>query len=132
MLRVIDKGDAATGRPFTEPRILRRNLDSRRFGWTHYGVMIPDLPEPHRYLSLMRSSAPPARSCSIPTTLCLLPRAAPHRSSAVPPRLQTEMDTPFTYGLGSGFVSGFAHTASWCGAQIAGRGYVEHIDGRNG
>ena len=20
-----------------------------RFGWTHYGVMIPDLPEPHRF-----------------------------------------------------------------------------------
>lgn len=32
---------------------LRPLLDSRRFGWTHYGVMVPNLPEPHRYLSLM-------------------------------------------------------------------------------
>lgn len=32
---------------------LRPLLRSRRFGWTHYGVMVPNLPEPHRYLSLM-------------------------------------------------------------------------------
>lgn len=24
-----------------------------RFGWTHFGVMLPSLPEPHRYLGLM-------------------------------------------------------------------------------
>ncbi|MCV7194026.1 DUF6670 family protein [Mycolicibacterium brumae] len=52
-LKVLDDADAASQRPFAEPEILAPNLDSRRFGWTHYGVMIPDLPEPHRFLSVM-------------------------------------------------------------------------------
>jgi hypothetical protein len=26
---------------------------SRRWAWTHYGVMVPDLPEPHRFLACM-------------------------------------------------------------------------------
>lgn len=50
---VFDNAESASRRPFTEPEILVPNLDSRRFGWTHYGVMIPNLPEPHRFLSVM-------------------------------------------------------------------------------
>jgi hypothetical protein len=46
--------------------------------------------------------------------------------------LETEMDTPFTYGLGTGFVSGFAYSGQWKGAEISGRGYVEYIDRRDG
>lgn len=339
-LRVADTAEAAARRPFTDAHILRPDLDSRRFGWTHYGVMIPDLPAPHRYLSLMSLlgatgslafdtdhalPAAPRRTASVvcgtaashpdhfgtyefgrdftatpdgshirfgddlelrgpypdyrltatlgPVTVDLaltcsdtvtwffrtpvykhlsllteytgtvangtdvtevgglcsfeygacpspyqvssvpLPSAAkapldyfvyhivnldpdnqvllsqysiggkplrttayhrtrggrsrsfPHvrfevvdeqseplptpygRAMTVPARtrfevrdergnlwldLHTEMDTPFTYGLGSGFVSGFAHTATWRGEQIDGRGYVEYIDRRNG
>jgi hypothetical protein len=29
------------------------HLHSRRWAWTHYGVMIPDLPDPHRFLACM-------------------------------------------------------------------------------
>jgi hypothetical protein len=29
------------------------HVGSRRWAWTHYGVMIPDLPDPHRFLACM-------------------------------------------------------------------------------
>jgi hypothetical protein len=29
------------------------HLHSRRWAWTHYGVMVPDLPAPHRFLACM-------------------------------------------------------------------------------
>lgn len=38
------------GRLPAEPRFVPR---ARRYAWTHYGVMIPDLPEPHRFLACM-------------------------------------------------------------------------------
>ncbi|OBK23579.1 hypothetical protein A5635_19125 [Mycobacterium asiaticum] len=43
----------ATGQPFSRPSMLRPYVGGHRYGWTHYGVMIPDLPEPHRYFSTM-------------------------------------------------------------------------------
>ena len=52
-IAVGDRAKAKTGRPFDEPDVMVPHLDSKRFGWTHYGVMIPDLPEPHRFLSVM-------------------------------------------------------------------------------
>lgn len=51
--RALDSADSWSARPFDEPGVMLPNVDSRRFGWTHYGVMIPDLPEPHRFLSAM-------------------------------------------------------------------------------
>jgi len=48
-----DGAEDRMGRPFTEPDILGPHTRSRRVGWTHYGLMIPDLPEPHRYLTIM-------------------------------------------------------------------------------
>ncbi len=33
--------------------MLAPHVGGRRYGWTHYGVMIPNLPEPHRYFSTM-------------------------------------------------------------------------------
>lgn len=33
--------------------MLKPHVGGHRYGWTHYGVMIPDLPEPHRYFSTM-------------------------------------------------------------------------------
>ncbi len=44
--------------------------------------------------------------------------------------VRAEMDTPFTYGLGSGFVTGFRHETTWRGETITGRGYQEYIDRR--
>ena len=53
LMAAVDTAEKASTRPFTEPDILVPNVGSKRYGWTHYGVMIPDLPEPHRFLSVM-------------------------------------------------------------------------------
>lgn len=42
-----------TGEQFGKPEMLVPHVGGRRYGWTHYGVMLPDLPEPHRYFSIM-------------------------------------------------------------------------------
>jgi len=52
-LRIADSAESSDGQPFSEPEILLPHLRSRRYGWTHFGVMIPDLPEPHRFFSMM-------------------------------------------------------------------------------
>lgn len=52
-LRLVDSAESSDGQPFSEPEILVPHTQSRRVGWTHYGVMIPDLPEPHRFFSMM-------------------------------------------------------------------------------
>ncbi len=46
--------------------------------------------------------------------------------------VEADMDTPFTYGLGTGFVSGFAYEGEWQGRALGGRGYAEYIDRRQG
>jgi len=53
LMSVLDNAEKESGRPFTEPDIMAPGVDSKRYGWTHYGVMIPDLPEPHRFFSAM-------------------------------------------------------------------------------
>ncbi len=53
MTRGFDSGTAASARPFDEPAVMVPNVGSKRYGWTHYGIMIPDLPEPHRFFSAM-------------------------------------------------------------------------------
>lgn len=53
LMTVLDDAESASRRPFDEPGIMVPNVESKRFGWTHYGVMIPDLPEPHRFFSAM-------------------------------------------------------------------------------
>lgn len=53
LMRVLDTAEKSSLAPFTEPSMMVPNVDSRRYGWTHYGVMIPDLPEPHRFFSAM-------------------------------------------------------------------------------
>jgi hypothetical protein len=53
VLPVIDRAAAASRVPFAQPHIIRPLNDSRRYGWTHYGVFFPLLPEPHRYLNVM-------------------------------------------------------------------------------
>lgn len=39
--------------PFAAADIMRPHTDSRWWGWTHYGVFIPQLPAPYRYLNTM-------------------------------------------------------------------------------
>ena len=52
-LPVIDGALRENGQPFNRPEMLVPHIDSRFYGWTHYGVMIPDLPAPHRFFSIM-------------------------------------------------------------------------------
>ncbi|RSN40235.1 hypothetical protein DMC64_35550 [Amycolatopsis sp. WAC 04197] len=40
-------------RPFSRPELLRPHVDSRTWAWTHYGVFVPRLPAPLRYLNTM-------------------------------------------------------------------------------
>ena len=44
--------------------------------------------------------------------------------------VRAELDTSLTFGLGSGFVTGFRHRTMWKGRQLEGRGYMEYIDRR--
>lgn len=53
LMGIFDDAEERSRRPFAEASIMVPNVDSKRFGWTHYGVMIPDLPEPHRFFSAM-------------------------------------------------------------------------------
>jgi len=41
------------GMPFLQTYPMIPHVDSRQIGWTHYGVMIPDLAEPHHFFSIM-------------------------------------------------------------------------------
>lgn len=53
LLPRFDHAVAESRRPFRQPDILRPHAGSRRWGWTHYGVFLPQLPEPFRYCNLM-------------------------------------------------------------------------------
>jgi hypothetical protein len=53
VLGFMDGADAEQGQPFLTPEMMVPHTDSRFYGWTHYGVMIPDLPAPHRFFSIM-------------------------------------------------------------------------------
>ena len=52
-LPLIDKRMAESVRPFDRPEMLRPHLASRKFAWTHYGIFVPRLPGPFRYLNTM-------------------------------------------------------------------------------
>lgn len=53
LIRTVDRAGAADGAAFDQPDLMRPHADSKRFGWTHFGIMIPDLPDPHRFFSVM-------------------------------------------------------------------------------
>lgn len=50
---LIDRRLAASTTPFDRAEIMRPELHSRRWAWTHYGFFVPDLPEPYRYVNTM-------------------------------------------------------------------------------
>ncbi|KAM3466615.1 hypothetical protein NHJ6243_000670 [Beauveria neobassiana] len=43
----------ASQAPFAQADIMLPHHDSRWWGWTHYGVFLPRLPEPYRFLNFM-------------------------------------------------------------------------------
>lgn len=49
----LDRADRQDGKAFDRPEMLVPHVASRFYGWTHYGLMIPDLPAPHRFFSIM-------------------------------------------------------------------------------
>jgi len=49
----LDDHHAATAQPFSSPEIMRPEHTSRTYAWAHYGLFIPSLAEPHRYLNAM-------------------------------------------------------------------------------
>ena len=53
LLPLVDRRLAASRRPFDLPQILKPHARSRVWATTHYGVFVPDLPAPHRYLNTM-------------------------------------------------------------------------------
>lgn len=53
LLPRIDHAAEESQRPFRRADILRPEAGSLRWGWTHYGVFLPSLPEPFRYCNLM-------------------------------------------------------------------------------
>ncbi|MGL6234215.1 MAG: DUF6670 family protein [Segniliparus sp.] len=52
-LPLIDRRIEESARPFARPDIFKPYSKSRRVAWTHYGVFVPLLPEPYRYLNTM-------------------------------------------------------------------------------
>ena len=51
--KALDRSANRAGVPFSDAAIIRPNIDQRLFNVSHYGVMIPNLPEPFCYFSLM-------------------------------------------------------------------------------
>ncbi|MBD8505173.1 hypothetical protein HT102_01540 [Hoyosella sp. G463] len=49
----LDQRMSFSTRPFDEPTLMRPHAESRRWAWTHYGVFLPRLPEPYRFLNTM-------------------------------------------------------------------------------
>ncbi|KQY39368.1 MULTISPECIES: DUF6670 family protein [Nocardia] len=49
----IDSRIPGSTMPFETPEMMKPHAGSRRWAWTHYGVFLPELPGPHRYLNTM-------------------------------------------------------------------------------
>jgi len=106
------------GKPFITTALHRgRNSYGRSLGRAAFRVeQWRPQPEPTPYGIPMRLPAVTRFTAVDPTGTVLDVRA--------------ELDTTFTYGLGSGFVTGFRHETTWRGETITGRGYQEYIDRR--
>lgn len=52
LLPLLNRGPALSAQPFDPFDALVPHTASRRFGWSHNGVMLPNLPEPLRFLSM--------------------------------------------------------------------------------
>lgn len=75
VLRYAKNGATASVQPFDAAFELRPYVGGRRYGWTHYGVMIADLPEPHRYLSVMvMAGLPGFRAFDVDDAVATSPR----------------------------------------------------------
>lgn len=62
VLALADRASRASTVPLSDDYRFRPYVGGRVYGWTHYGVMIPDLPAPHHYLSIMVMAGMPGQS----------------------------------------------------------------------
>lgn len=77
----LDGTPAQDGKAFPEHYPLRPYHHARHIGWTHYGVMIPDLPAPHQFFSIMSViGTPGALAFDVDHALRASPR---HNATAV-------------------------------------------------
>ncbi|GED99213.1 DUF6670 family protein [Gordonia crocea] len=103
LIRTVDRAQASDGQPFTDADLLVPHTDSRRFGWTHYGIMIPDLPEPHRFFSVM-SLVGATGSVAFDNDAALV--APPRRNAAVVAGTAASYPDHFgNYAIGETFTS---------------------------
>lgn len=49
----LDRRVAASRQPFDHPFALLPHTKSRKWAWVHYGIFLPQLPQPYRYLNTM-------------------------------------------------------------------------------
>ncbi len=49
----VDRRIVESTRPFRRTDLFRPHTTSRRWAWTHYGIFLPDLPEPYRFANVM-------------------------------------------------------------------------------
>ncbi|GED98670.1 DUF6670 family protein [Gordonia crocea] len=49
----LDRRITASREPYTGTPAMRPHVGANRWAWTHYGVFIPSLPAPHRFLNVM-------------------------------------------------------------------------------
>ncbi len=108
------------GRGFITTALHRsRNSYGKRLGDNEFRVeQYRDAPEPTPY--------------GIPMRIPAVTRFTVRDGGRVVLDVAAELDTTLTFGLGSGFVTGFRHQATWRGQRITGRGYMEYIDRRAG
>ncbi len=53
VLPLMDSAVEESEKSFRQPEIMRPNTQSKRYGMTHFGVFLPDLPAPHKYCNIM-------------------------------------------------------------------------------
>ncbi|WP_280194352.1 DUF6670 family protein [Nocardia farcinica] len=75
VLGYAERGTEASTRAFDSSYPLSPLPGHRFYGWTHYGVMIPNLPAPHRYLSVMvMAGMPGQRAFDVDDVVITTPR----------------------------------------------------------
>lgn len=73
---LLDGTPAQDGQPFPKGYALKPYHQARHIGWSHYGVMIPDLPAPHQFFSIMSViGTPGALAFDVDHALKASPRA---------------------------------------------------------
>lgn len=74
----MDRAAASSTQPFDQASMIRPRISEKFYSWTHYGIFIPQLPDPHRYLNIMTLLGTPSAAAFDDDALIHEPR---HSSS---------------------------------------------------